>query len=715
MRLTGAHAGRVIGPYCGYVPTAKRPRSWPDTGDSGPEVPSLTAPRHLLLPPIDAPPASLDGGLLAIDPEAEARLSTMWAAQGLDAEVTGSACLTAAAAPDIHSRETRAAQSLLQRAGLAAEAMPDQPDLVPEAELGRGGVGVVYAATQGSLQRTVAVKQALRTDEDTLTALLREAWIAGSLEHPHIVPVYELRGGEGGPRLVMKRVEGVPWARTFESAANIPGDRPADLLDWHLDVLIAVCRAVEFAHSRKILHLDLKPENVMLGQFGEVYLLDWGLALSIDPEAPAWMPQAVELRHVIGTPAYLAPEQAAAKGRLLGPHTDVYLLGATLHHLVAGNPPHPGGAMKALLHAFRAEPLNYPVAAPAELVNICRRAMAREPADRYADAGAFRRAIEAFRRHRAAHRLTAEACASLASLLPRLTARSAGDVEDAALAQAATEVRLRLALALRDWPENHQAIDAMQQLLVALADRHLGRDEVDAARGCLADLRAATRPDTEDPPAVVALAERIERAAEARASEAANIEALRRDIDLKLNSRVRARWGFIIGVIWLAWNVGIGVINRSGLWNVDYATLGLLTAIAMVIWAFGMVRTRHSLARTAVDRRLVAFVGCGLLSSMVLWPSGALLGLPVLHTVGISSTFYVLFGLACGLAIDRRLLFAVTIMLPAAFLGPWKPDFAFECAGIMGSILAFAASVIWRIGDFGARVSDRATPRSGSN
>ena len=144
-----------------------------------------------------------------------------------------------------------------------------------------------------------------------IEALLREAVITGALEHPNIVPVHMLgRDEDGHPVLVMKRIQGQLWSELLGKAS----------LDRHLEILKDICNALHYAHSRGVVHLDLKTQNVLIGEFGEVSLLDWGIARRLSDPAPGVM---------LGTPAYMASEMVS--GEKLTPLTDVYLLGSTLH------------------------------------------------------------------------------------------------------------------------------------------------------------------------------------------------------------------------------------------------------------------------------------------------------------------------------------------------------------------------------------------------
>ncbi|MBM4319214.1 MAG: serine/threonine protein kinase, partial [Deltaproteobacteria bacterium] len=224
-----------------------------------------------------------------------------------------------------------------------------QAEIELRSKLGEGGMGVVYLAEQVALGRPVAVKSIspVRQDARTVGILLHEAWITGQLEHPNVVPVYTLGQDEAGsPLLVMKRIEGVSWREVLSGKALLPAGQgdgaETEPLVRHLQVLMQVCRAVHFAHSRGIIHCDLKPDNVMIGEFGEVYVLDWGVAVSLHQERDDSYPLARDVDSPVGTPAYMSPEQAMGQGCRFSPATDVYLLGAILHEILTGERRHTG-------------------------------------------------------------------------------------------------------------------------------------------------------------------------------------------------------------------------------------------------------------------------------------------------------------------------------------------------------------------------------------
>ncbi|HJL14684.1 MAG TPA: serine/threonine-protein kinase, partial [Sandaracinaceae bacterium LLY-WYZ-13_1] len=327
-------------------------------------------------------------------------------------------------------------------------------------------MGLVHAAEQASLQRTVAVK-VLREEARTEAreaGFVREARVTGALEHPNVVPVHALgRGEDGAPMLIMKRVVGRSWLELMEETRGAPGH-----LDRHLDVLLAVCNAVELAHDRGVLHRDLKPENVLVGDYGEVRVVDWGLAMGFgDAPAVPGMAHARGVQQVVGTPRYMAPEMATADGAALGPATDVYLLGAVLHQILTGRPRHEGTTLMAMLYAaYASEPVAYGEDVPAELAAIANRACHAEPASRYPDVASLRRALLEFRSHAGSAALAEEA------------RRRLDEGDDAGLAAC----RFGFEQALAGWPDDPVAREGLADSLERMADRALDRNALDEAQ-----------------------------------------------------------------------------------------------------------------------------------------------------------------------------------------------------------------------------------------
>ncbi len=249
--------------------------------------------------------------------------------------------------------------------------------------IGEGGMGVVRAATQLSLARRVAVKAPHEgASEDDALRMLREAWVTGFLEHPGVVPIYDIAKGRDGPVVVMRRIEGASWSQclTDETWALESGAR--DLLEQNLRVFVRICEIVEFAHAKGVIHRDIKPANVMIGAFGEVYLLDWGLALALGGEAQLHLQATATTREIGGTLSYAAPEMFDLVAAPFSERTDIYLLGAVLFEITSGARPHAGSDAERLL-SIDASPPAVPESVASQLATTIRRAMQRLPADRH--------------------------------------------------------------------------------------------------------------------------------------------------------------------------------------------------------------------------------------------------------------------------------------------------------------------------------------------
>jgi tetratricopeptide (TPR) repeat protein len=297
-----------------------------------------------------------------------------------------------------HQREHVASCSLCRARGDAAaptlrsaapepESAPSHDRYVVERELGRGGLGRVLAAHDQRLRRPVALKDLLHRDDDARARFDREAYITARLQHPSIVPLYDVDQWSGGePFYAMKLVSGRTLDRLVARAAG---------LDERLALVpnvLAVCEAVAFAHGEGVIHRDLKPANVIIGGFGETVVIDWGLAKELgvaDAPGPGGPETDGTLAGtVVGTPAYMPPEQARAEP--VDARADVYALGAMLYHVLAGGPPYRARTASATLEEVEAGPppplsLRQPGIAQ-DLLTIVAKAMAREPADRYPSA-----------------------------------------------------------------------------------------------------------------------------------------------------------------------------------------------------------------------------------------------------------------------------------------------------------------------------------------
>lgn len=293
-------------------------------------------------------------------------------------------------------------------------------------EIGRGGMGSVHQVVDHLLERSLAMKVlgagihsthslTPRSDDRSLGRFLEEALITARLDHPYIVPVHDLGlDAQGRVYFAMKRVNGEDLRKIFDRIRE-------GVNGWTttrgLQIVLKVCEAMAYAHAKQIVHRDLKPANVMVGPFGEVYVMDWGLARLLDrpdtkdvrirPEASADLRSPRRERQaespaaplvtmdgdVVGTPSYMPLEQAEGNLAAIGPRADVYAIGAMLYHLVSGHPPYVGVdeaiTPRIILDRVKARsprPLHeLAPEAPAELIAIIEKAMARDANNRYAD------------------------------------------------------------------------------------------------------------------------------------------------------------------------------------------------------------------------------------------------------------------------------------------------------------------------------------------
>ncbi len=283
----------------------------------------------------------------------------------------------------------------------------------------RGGLGEVFVAVDEELQREVALKeiQSEHADRgDSRARFLREAHVTARLEHPGIVPVHGLGCyADGRPFYAMRFIRGdnlqdaIGRFHQADRSGRDPGERTLELRQL-LRRFVDVCNAVAYAHSRGVIHRDLKPANVLLGQYGETLVVDWGLARPVIARADgtvaevsldlASTPEAglTQAGRFVGTPAFASPEQAAGRLDELGPASDVYSLGAMLYGLLTGQAPFAPAALEVVLQRVQRgefpRPRQVKGSVPAALEAVCLKAMALKPAGRYSTARALAEDVE---------------------------------------------------------------------------------------------------------------------------------------------------------------------------------------------------------------------------------------------------------------------------------------------------------------------------------
>jgi serine/threonine protein kinase len=307
-------------------------------------------------------------------------------------------------------------------------------------EISRGGVGVIRGARDPIIGRKVAIKVLrpdLESDERVLGEFSQEARVTGQLDHPNIVPIYDFGEGGRGPYLVMKWIAGRTLAELLRNERRprqpLEQKQPLDQLRYLVQILLRLCDALSFAHGRGVIHCDIKPENVMVGEHGQIYLMDWGMALVSTSRSPAaaaagapasagapegaaaaaWRSlesdhdslvraegQTLEAGRARGTPAYMAPEQMFGLLDEIDERTDVFGLGGVLCEILVGEPPNNQRLLLGSGSGGRtwASPAHSPIwpQLPPELCRIASKALAPRRDDRYPSVAAMRGDLEQF-------------------------------------------------------------------------------------------------------------------------------------------------------------------------------------------------------------------------------------------------------------------------------------------------------------------------------
>ncbi len=463
----------------------------------------------------------------------------------------------------------------------------DGSDLVVDAVLAEGGMGRVFLARQRSLAREVAIKT-VKDDFDPgqVDALLWEGAIAGHLDHPGVTPIHMIgHSAEDKPILVMKRITGRRWSDLIHGGDEVWARFPTlakDRMRAHVDILMEIARTVHFAHGRGVVHLDIKPDNVMIGELGEVYLVDWGVATTLS--APARL-------GFVGTPAFVAPEVVA--GTEVGPWTDVYLLGATLHLLLTGEPRHRGSSLpEVVTSALASEPIAYGADVPHDLAALANAATARERGARPKDALAFHAALAEHLEHTASIALARDG----AKRLDEVTAAP----EVSGKVRLAAEARFAFRTALDRWAGNAPARDGLRRCLETAIGLELERENLPAAKELASELDGV-------PSALSERMAKLEAALAARAASEAELARLHADADLSTGSRERQ---LLVLTLLVAGGVGISIISFALgpmlMMNALVIIAPLLLGI-VVVGAVMVIFRKRILGNTAARRLMQMF------------------------------------------------------------------------------------------------------------
>jgi serine/threonine-protein kinase len=404
----------------------------------------------------------------------------------------------------------------------------DSRSLIDEGLLGQGSMGEVRLARQVSLDRLVAVKALKENSAMDAAALLSEALLAGSLEHPGILPIYALSlSADGSPLVVMKHIEGITWLTAIKDEAQREQYAVGRTrLEAHLKVAIQLCNAVHFAHARQVIHRDLKPENVMLGRFGEVYLVDWGIATSPGPST-----------QLAGTPAYMAPEMVGNPGSILSPATDVYLLGAILYEVVSGRPPHACSTAVELFASVMRSSVEFPPAPrPSSRPSFAVRSRRTRPS-------AIRRRSSCGRRSRPSSSIRALASCSSNRSRERTSSKQRWSDPIPIRSRSLACSPSAASASARAWKDNDEAKRALEASTARMISFELSQGATKAAKALLAELSS---PEA----TLVEAVAQAEKADLEKAKELERLHQLEVSVDPLTGSTIRMGLSIVLGVFW---------------------------------------------------------------------------------------------------------------------------------------------------------------------
>jgi eukaryotic-like serine/threonine-protein kinase len=573
----------------------------------------------------------------------------------------------------------------------ARRSMPARPALELGKTLGQGGMGVVRQARQVALDRDVAVKsiQPKLASDAATRMMLQEALILGRLEHPNILPIYDVRHDGGEPQIVLKKIEGIEWSALMHRPDLIRDELGAtDALDWNLGILMQVCNAIHFAHSRGFIHRDLKPDNVMIGEFGEVYVMDWGLALCLEDDGTGRFPLAKDAKELAGTPQYMAPEMLGGAQVRISARTDVYLLGAMLYEIIDGRPPHRGKDMQAMIGQVVLSRPSLPADCPSELARICRMAMDPEPGWRFESVEALRLALQGFVQHAGSRRLATQALARTEEFLSLIAKREANASEAAERIQSLfIECRFAFRQALELWPENDQAMAGLDRAVHAMIEYELAQHN---PRGAAALLGAIESVD----PALKARVEDAMRALSSTEQRMADLERLSKQFDVETGGMNRAFGAGVLGIVWtvapiVAPTVWAMFPAGSRLPAVAFLT-GVLVAIG--IWA---VAAHEEIRESNVTRWLMRGAAVAMVGTLLLELVGYVLGMDPARIEAMWPLVWFCVSSMLVVQVDWRLLPMTLAFLATLLVSVTWPQYRFYAMAASNLVMTINMFSIW--------------------
>ena len=565
-------------------------------------------------------------------------------------------------------------------------------------ELGRGGMGRVSVAFEQRMQRLVAVKELLRPGADAAERFAREALVTARLQHPAIVPVYEAgRWPSGQPFYAMKLLTGRPLGDLIRECQSVE-ERLA--LVHHL---LPIADAVAYAHQKNVLHRDLKPDNIVVGDFGETVVIDWGLAKLLDgppdPVAPLEFKADPESEQSqtprppssgtragtrMGTPGYASPEQAS--GAHIDERTDVYALGAILYQILTGFAPRalPGLESVELSHPRpAARPPEFPTAAPGALVAVCRRALALEREHRHPSALAFRRDLEAAQERRSAELLVGETLRKVEALEHELQDPNR---DRHTLYTLFGACRFGFEQVLGRYPDDAPAHAGLGRAMSAMVRFELDARDPKAARAILAGLA--------DPPAelVAALAE-LEQALASEQAHQSELLRLGQQHDARTGSRTRLLLSILIGGAWTAAPPISSLMEPLEYWHYTAVSAAFLVVIATLGFFL-----RKLVTTTAVNRALLGGALVLQVAQILMYIGDGLLGIPVAQADVQHLFLWSVVAAGMALALDARVFVAAGTYAVGFLLAAHYPHARKWLMSAGNLVLTLTAVWLWRPG-----------------
>ncbi len=547
------------------------------------------------------------------------------------------------------------------------DGLNDSQGLAVFGMLGSGGMGVVHEGRQIGLARQVALKSVLgEASVEQHRELVREGQVLALLEHPNIIPVYTLRHIDRKPVIVLKKIVGDLWS-----------DRMGEEdLEWNIEILLKVIDAVRFAHSQGILHRDLKPSNVMIGAFGEVYVLDWGSALSTKLEHRGRIPLAIAVTKPFGSAPYMAPEMLNPAWDRISEATDVYLLGAILYEVVMGSPPHLAMTKDEMYRKVERSQPRYRRDLPMELVALLQKAMRREPRRRFESVDDFKVALLCFMKHR-------DSCEMMVrgqTLVEALELASASSKSED-LHGIFRRCKFVLRESLRTWPENLEAQSALSRGGTVMAEYELARGEPAMAARVVEDL------DLRDQ----ALTSAIAGALRSKRRKAAHAAYLRNDADIHVAASTRRAVIVGIALLWMVVPIWLSIgLEETSYRSQSAAHVGFLAVCGLII-AF----TRDWVDSSAINRGLFKIVLAGGLAAVAVNLGSWMMAVPPEQAQVYHLFVFFVCGLMTMVTVDWRVWPATLGFFVAYLVGAQNPAACLLAMSAGNAVMAVNALVIW--------------------